>query len=105
MSEWTLNHELHLPPVRVIDGHVPLVVGSCVADGNGMLLLGHFWKMQALLSRNPGLKNGFTPTNKNDLAFVVALKAHVIYHLGMIAEDTGDGFVVHDVPKLALGNL
>jgi hypothetical protein len=37
--------------------------------------------------------------------FIAARKVHDIYHLGIIAEDTGDGFILHDLPKLALVNL
>jgi hypothetical protein len=52
-----------------------------------------------------GLSNGLTAANKNDLVFIAARIKHVINHLGIVAEDTSDGFVIHDLPKLAVVNL
>ena len=98
-------HECKLSPVRVINGNVPLVVGSCVADGNGTLLLAHFWKLQTRLRGLPRLKNLLTAANKNDLLFIATRITHVIDHLGMVAQNTSDRFVVNDLPKLALVNL
>ena len=98
-------HKCKLSPVRVINGNVPLVVGSCVADGNGTLLLAHFWKLQTRLRSLPRLKNLLTAANKNDLLFVATRITHVIDHLGMVAQNTSDRFVINDLPKLALVNL